>query len=198
MTLERAAGHLQVRRRVVKGKHRLEGCARRDVHSLTELAIERTALYLTAMTTDLRAALRDEAMRFADRVHDLMIAQLASLLNPGSSPPVPPPPAQATVRREVTPAAPAQPTRQRLSQELIEEALAQIIRLLEKHPGGLRSEQIRNDLGMNKKLFQYAAHLGRTSDQLVQKGDRRTTTYSLPAKQSKAQEEGRVIRKKKR
>jgi hypothetical protein len=88
--------------------------------------------------------------------------------------------------------------RERLTQESIEDALAQVIELLKKHPNGLRSEQIRADLNMNKKLFQYAAHLGKTSDQLAQTGERRSTVYALPARPSKAQEEGRVIRKKKR
>lgn len=147
------------------------------------------------MPTDLRAALHEEAIHFADRVYERMIAQLTSLLGSpaGAAPPAPAPVAGPST------------TRERLSQEAIEEALAQIVGLLEKHPRGLRSEQIRGDLKMSKKLFQYAANLGKTSDQLTQTGERRTTTYSLPARLTKvqeegrkAQQEGRVIRKKKR
>lgn len=118
-----------------------------------------------------------------------MISQLTSILGGGATGQRP---AVVTVRTD----APAR--RERLTQEAIEEALAQVIKLLEKHPNGLRSEQIRADLNLNKKLFQYAAHLGKTSDQLTQKGERRTTVYSLPSRPSKAQEEGRVIKKKKR
>lgn len=138
------------------------------------------------MTNDLRASLRAEAVQFADRVHDLMISQLTAILG-GSN-------GQKSAGAPAT----AAPARERLTPEAIEEALAQVIKLLEKHPNGLRSEQIRSDLNMNKKLFQYAAHLGKTSDQLAQSGERRSTVYSLPTRPSKAQEEGRVIRKKKR
>lgn len=140
------------------------------------------------MTNDLRASLRAEAVQFADRVHDLMISQLTSVLG-------------GTLRGgaggKVEQAGP-KANRARLTEEAIEEALAQVIKLLEAHPKGLRSEQIRADLGMNKKLFQYAAHLGKTSDQLTQTGERRSTVYALPTKVSKAQEEGRVIRKAKK
>lgn len=138
----------------------------------------------------MKAALREEAMRFADRVHDLMVAQLTSALGGAATAPVAG--ARAVVVR------PNAKSREKLSQEAIEEGLAQIIKLLEKHAAGLRSEQIRANLGMNKKLFQYAANLGKTSDQLTQTGERRSTVYSLPVRPSKAQEEGRVIRKKKR
>lgn len=145
---------------------------------------------LTGMTMDIKAALREEAMQFADRVHDLMIAQLTSVLGGTLA---------TGAGARSTPVSPGRPvTRQRLSQEAVEEALAQVIALLEKHPGGLRSEQIRTDLAMDKKLFQYAAHLGKTSDQLAQTGERRSTVYALPAKTSKALEAGRVIKRKKR
>lgn len=137
------------------------------------------------MVTDIKTALREEAVRFADRVHDLMIAQLTSALGAVTSKPQP--------QKPQPPAA-----RARLSQEAMEEALAQIIKLLEKHAEGLRSEQIRAELGMDKKLFQYAAHLGKTSDQLSQTGERRSTVYSLPVRPSRAQEEGRVVKRRKR
>ena len=97
------------------------------------------------------------------------------------------------------------PARERLTEEAIEEGLAQIVALLEKHPNGLRSEEIRTELGMNKKLFQYAAHLGKTSDQLTQSGERRTTTYSLPPRTPKpapatrgSEAPARVIKRKKK
>lgn len=138
------------------------------------------------MTTDLRASLRAEAVQFADRVHDLMISQLASILGGGQ------PEAKAP---KGAPAA----SRERLTQEAIEDALAQVIKLLEAHPKGLRSEQIRADLNMNKKLFQYAAHLGKTSDQLTQTGERRSTVYSLPVRQAKTEVRTgpRIIKRKK-
>lgn len=141
------------------------------------------------MVTDIRTALREEAVRFADRVHDLMITQLTSALGAVTQVPTP------QIQRQ--PGAPA-PRRERLAEEAVEEALAQIIRLLEKHADGLRSEQIRAELGMDKKLFQYAAHLGKTSDQLAQTGERRSTVYSIPARPSKAQAEGRVVKRRKK
>ncbi len=141
------------------------------------------------MMTDLRAALHAEAIKAADQFYEtamrLFTAQIATVLGAPVSLPEPAPEA-------------AQSRGERLSQEKIEEALARIIELLEKHPSGLRSEQIRAELGMDKKLFQYAAHLGKTSDQLAQEGERRLTVYSLPVRPSTAQAEGRVIKKKKR
>lgn len=144
---------------------------------------------LCRMMTDIKTALREEAVRFADKVHDLMIAQLTSALGAVTSTPPQPqkqPPVRTAARRE------------KLAQETVEEALAQIIKLLEKHAEGLRSEQIRAELGMDKKLFQYAANLGKTSDQLTQAGERRSTVYSIPARPSKAQEEGRVVKRRRK
>lgn len=123
-----------------------------------------------------------------------MISQLTSILGGSAASP-------AAGRTE---AAVRLVTRKRLTQETIEEALAQIVSLLEKHAEGLRSEEIRTNLGMDKKLFQYAAHLGKTSDQLTQSGERRTTVYSVPTKQPvkpaapKSEAHARVIRRKKK
>jgi hypothetical protein len=137
------------------------------------------------MTNDLRAALREEAIKAADNLYDaamrMFAAQFAAVL--GTS----------TAQGAESPKSGT-----RVSQEGIEEALARIIELLEKHPSGLRSEEIRSKLSMEKKLFQYAANLGKTSDQLVQEGERRSTTYSLPTKTSPAQAEGRVVKRRKR
>lgn len=122
-----------------------------------------------------------------------MISQLTSILGGGAS--LGAAPAQVRVEKPAV--------RKRLTQETIEEALAQIVSLLEKHAEGLRSEEIRTSLNMDKKLFQYAAHLGKTSDQLTQSGERRTTVYSVPTKQPvkpapKSEAHARVIRRKKK
>lgn len=123
-----------------------------------------------------------------------MISQLTSILGGGASSGAAP--AQVRVERPAV--------RVRLTQETIEDALAQIVALLERHSGGLRSEEIRMNLNMDKKLFQYAAHLGKTSDQLTQSGERRTTVYSVPTKQPvkpaapKSEAHARVIRRKKK
>jgi hypothetical protein len=151
------------------------------------------------MTMDINAALRDERDRCLNRAR--LISQLIGEEPAGS------------VKRVVPSATTPAERQERVSKEAIEKALAQIVKLLEKHSEGLRSEQIRSDLSMPKKLFQYAAHLGKTTDQLAQTGERRSTVYSLPGARetdidaskmlehigpSKAQREGRVVKKKRR
>ena len=123
-------------------------------------------------TTDLRVALREEAARLNERLS--MIGQLLSSLGEGrDSPPPRKAPSLSTT------------TSERISKEGIEGALGQIVKLLEKHAEGLRSEDIRAELNMSKKLFQYAAHAGKAADRLTQTGERRSTIYSLPAAQKK-------------
>lgn len=147
---------------------------------------------LAAMAIDTREAFHAEFIKAADRLHDIVMpqiaAQIAAVLNGGL--------VLKTQAREVEPAAPR--TTEHLSEEKVVDALARIIDLLKKHPTGFRSEQIRAELRMDKRLFQYAAHLGKTSDQLIQEGERRSTVYLLPTKTSMAQADGRVIKKKKK
>lgn len=138
---------------------------------------------------DLRSALRAEAVKIADQFYEsamrLFAEQMANMF--GSTPA-----GQAGATAGVVPA------RSRLSQEHLEEVLATVIELLEKNPGGLRSEQIRSKLNIDKKTFQMAMHIGKQSDQVVQSGERRATVYALPGRPSKAQEEGRVVRGRKK
>lgn len=152
---------------------------------------------MAGMVNDPRSTLRTEAVKAADQLYEmlydtarrLLVEQLPSAL--GGVPPTHEPPKRQGGEEKPGP-------EKRLSQERVEEALAKIIELLETRPGGLRSEQIRAELKMDKRLFQYAANLGKTSDQLNQQGERRSTVYSLPTKPSAALTEGRVVKRKKR
>jgi hypothetical protein len=130
---------------------------------------------------DLLSALEAEAVQSARRQYDMITKWIAERMT-GVFGPIPKPAA-----------APA--PRGRLSQERMEEVLATIIELLGKHPEGLRSEQIRAKLAIDKKSFQYAMNLGKESDQVVQSGERRATVYKLPGRTSRAQEEGRVVKR---
>ena len=133
---------------------------------------------------DLRETIRAEFIKFADNIHDIVMRTISERMFGGSVP------KQA--------AAEDAPRRARISQESKEEVLAVIIELLGRHPEGLRSEQIRRELKLDKKAFQLAVNVGKESDQVVQSGERRATVYNLPRQTSKAQAEGRVIKGKKK
>lgn len=141
---------------------------------------------MVGVMDDLREAFRAAAIKFVDGLYDMTVQRFAEKVSSVFGTPV------QTQRVEQ-----AQPRRQGLSQDRLEETLASIIEMLEKSPEGLRSEQIRARLKIDKRQFQLAANLGKTSDQIVQTGERRATMYSLPSvKASKALAEGRVIKKK--
>lgn len=140
--------------------------------------------FMVEVMEDLRNAIRAEAIKFADQLYDKFMSQIASALGGVFGASMPKPNGETPKRRE------------RLSEERIEETLARIVALLESHPEGLRSEEIRAKLSLDKKTFQYAANTGKESDQIIQKGERRATTYLLPKVGVRAQAEGRVVKKK--
>lgn len=133
---------------------------------------------------DLRETIRAEFIKFADSIHDIVMRTISERMFGGSMP------KQA--------AAEEPPRRARVTQENKEEVLATIIELLGRHPEGLRSEQIRRELKLDKKAFQLAMNVGKESDQIVQSGERRATVYNLPKAGARAQAEGRVIKGKKK
>src|SRR3954447_10833623 len=53
----------------------------------------------------------------------------------------------------------------------------QIVALLQKHKGGLRSEQIRSQLGLDKKEMPRPLAEGLAAKKLTKKGQKRSTTY---------------------
>lgn len=139
------------------------------------------------MSNDLRSALRAEALKLADQFYETamrLVAEQISGLFGGAEP-------------RKSESVPESTTRKRIGDEDKVEALAQIVELLEQYPKGLRSEEIRAKLNMEKPLFQFATHLGKESDQLIQEGEKRATVYVLPTKPSAALAEKRVIKRKK-
>lgn len=135
------------------------------------------------MPTNLKDTLRAEAQKFADRAYTILLAQFTGVLA-----------GDEEEEEKATPSA----RKKKPSNEQVEGALAEVLDLLKKHPKGMRSEQIRANLGQDRALFQMAVALGLMSDQLVKSGAKRSTVYALPSRQSKAQEEGRVVNRKKR
>lgn len=138
-------------------------------------------LYLSDMT-DLQTALRAEAIRCADQFYEtamrLISEQLTGMF--GSKP--------HEIARTL-------PTNRR-SPEEIERVLVDVVDLLKKNPEGLRLEGLRKGLGLDNKTINKALYLGLNSDQLTKTGDRRTTTYMLAPVPSRAQSDGRVVKRK--
>lgn len=134
--------------------------------------------------TDLQTALRAEALRCAEQFYEtamrLISQQLTGLFGGPGVPQTSP------------------PTAPKRSREEIESVLASVVELLGQHPQGLRLEGLRKELGLDNKTLGKALYLGLESDQITKTGDRRTTTYLLPPTPSKAQGDGRVVRRKKK
>jgi hypothetical protein len=75
----------------------------------------------------------------------------------------------------------AKPTTGRLprrSPEEIAKALEQVVALLATHPGGLRAEQIRAELGMDVREMPRVLQAGVAHKMLKSKGEKRATTYT--------------------
>jgi len=96
----------------------------------------------------------------------------------------PPPPGAADLGRNLDPAfvrSKAKPGRlQRRSAEQIQEILGSIVSLLRRHKDGLRSEQIRSELGLSAREMPRVIQQG-LSDKTVQilSGEKRATTYGV-------------------
>ena len=65
----------------------------------------------------------------------------------------------------------------RRSPEQIVAAVADIVALLKKHPQGLRSEQIRAELGLLAKEMPRPIEAGLAAKRITRKGEKRATTY---------------------
>ena len=66
----------------------------------------------------------------------------------------------------------------RRSSEEIEKALELVVALVKSTKGGLRSEQIRAHLGMQKEELPRVLKEGLSTRQLKSKGQKRSTVYS--------------------
>jgi hypothetical protein len=65
----------------------------------------------------------------------------------------------------------------RRSAQDIAAVTSSIVALVKKHPKGLRSEQIRAELGIAKKEWMRPLGLALDSKRLTKKGEKRSTTY---------------------
>lgn len=150
------------------------------------------------MSTDLRTALRAEAVKTADQFYEvamrLLSAQFAEFLGSASgsvSAPAPSAPAPTSI------SPPSSKKRSRLSSAEIEKALALVLELLSRRPKGLRLEGMKAELELGAATLKRAIDLGRREGRIQKTGDRRTTTYLLAPAPSAAQQAGRVVRRKK-
>lgn len=69
----------------------------------------------------------------------------------------------------------------RRSREEIAKALDEVIALVKKHKGGLRAEQIRAQLKMDRKEMPRVLQEGLSTKKLKSKGQKRATTYTTAA-----------------
>lgn len=65
----------------------------------------------------------------------------------------------------------------RRSQEEIADVLDQLVSVLKKNKGGLRAEQIREELGLQAKEMPRVLKEGLSTQKLKSKGQKRATTY---------------------
>jgi len=130
------------------------------------------------MTRPFQSHLEELAVSFASRVvaaaRQATIADLLETARKGTSRPLPAEPVVAARR----PAAPPGRLRRR-SLEDVERALGEVVRLLESSRGGLRAEQIRSQLGLDRREIPRLLKQGLETKRLVAKGQKRATTYRV-------------------
>jgi hypothetical protein len=139
--------------------------------------------------TSLRSALDSLAQSFASGVlAAIRTASLDDLLAEGGGASArrgPGRPRGSTTKSTATAArasAPARTTTKgrlvRRSQADIEKTLAQVVALVRKSKGGLRSEQIRATLKLDRRELPRVLYEGLSKKKLKSKGQKRATTYS--------------------
>jgi hypothetical protein len=106
------------------------------------------------MSNDLRAALRKEAVRFADEFYEkamkLLSAEVAGMFGP---------------ERPV------------MKVSGSEDALSLVLTTLRKHRGGLRLEGLRKEMPLDADAIRKALQKGLESRQITKTGQKRATTY---------------------
>jgi hypothetical protein len=130
----------------------------------------------------LQSALHDLAASFASSVLDaIRSASLQELLGEAGGARGRGPGRPKAARAPETPGRPARVTRsgrlKRRSPEDIARALDQVVSLLQKDKGGLRAEQIRQQLGMQAKEMPRVLKEGLDKKAIKSKGQKRATTY---------------------
>jgi hypothetical protein len=135
------------------------------------------------MSNELRALLHKQADQHYEEIMRVLPSLITDMFR-GSAP--------------ARPAAAPTTKRRRSSPEEKERVLATVIETLKGHPRGLRLEGLRDVLRLDKATLSRAIHLGLTSDQITKTGERRATTYFAAVPPSKAQDEGRVVKRKRR
>ncbi len=120
---------------------------------------------------NLRSAIESLATAFASSVLDAIRgASLGELLSDGGARP-----------SRAAPTSPRARSSRRLarrSPEQIAKALERVIALVKTRKGGLRSEQIREELGLDKREVPRVLQEGLAKKKLKSRGRKRATTYT--------------------
>jgi hypothetical protein len=128
------------------------------------------------MTRPFQSHIEELAVAFASRVVvAARQATIADLLETSRKAPSRTPVELAAAPR---PAAPPGRLRRR-SLEDIERALRAVVTLLASSRGGLRAEQIRSQLGLDRREIPRLLKHGLETKRLVAKGEKRATTYRV-------------------
>jgi hypothetical protein len=128
----------------------------------------------------LRTAISDLASTFVAGVLDsIRGANLEDLLGEASGVRRGPGRPRATPDDSTAPARVMRSGRlKRRSREEIAKALDEVVALVKKHKGGLRAEQIRAQLKMDRKEMPRVLQEGLSTKKLKSKGQKRATTYT--------------------
>lgn len=142
--------------------------------------------------SSLRQTLDDQARRFASEIVSALrsasLEELMSIVGSGGF----------HVPGAGAPALKSKGGRQeRRSTEDITQTLGDILALLEKHPEGLRAEQIREALNLDKKAISKPLAAGIESGALTKTGEKRATTYFASSEEEQTVASPRKRAKKK-
>jgi hypothetical protein len=132
------------------------------------------------MATSLHTSLQDLAAQFANQVMEAIRgASLDELLGEsrGSSRAATRAPVSAATRPQAARAAKSPGRLPRRSAEDLSNVVGQIVSLLKTRKDGLRAEQIREELGLDRKELPRPLKAGLEAKKLVSKGQKRATTY---------------------
>jgi hypothetical protein len=132
------------------------------------------------MSTSLHTNLQALAAQFTDQVLEaIRSASLDELLGEsrGSSRPAARAPAGAATRPQAARAAKSGGRLPRRSAEDLSNVVGQIVALLKTRKDGLRAEQIREELGIDRKELPRPLKVGLEAKKLLSKGQKRATTY---------------------
>lgn len=124
--------------------------------------------YAVHMANDLQAEVRAATDAFAKQL--LQIFQVAVLGNLSMG-------ARDTRDSQHAPLREKPGKRRRRSKQDVENLVGEIVRLVKRTKDGLRAEQIREELGIERKLLPRALATALADKKLHKKGQKRSTTY---------------------